>query len=961
MNAFADDARRVVVVVDQFEELFTIGRDASVRDRFMDQLVAAATDSTNTAVLVLLRADYYGMCGMHAGFARLLERSQVLVGAMSASELREVIVEPAARAGLRVDDDLVDVICRDAGSEPGALPLVSTALMETWARRADDTLTVAAYDNAGGVQGALASLADRAYASLEPPQQEVARRILLRLAAVGEGNDDVRRRADRREIDTIDGAPEVLAVLTDHRLITVDRESVEVAHEALLREWPRLREWLEEDREGRRLQHHIAQDANDWIAAGHDADRLYRGTRLAAAEEWVDAHPTDARTLELEFIDAGRAQREAEHVRAGRRARQLRILAAGLASLLVVSVVVGGLALVQRNRAKHSTLVADAGRIAAQARNMGADQLDLALLLAVQSRRLVESNATDGGLEAVLARMPPGFEYSQRIPQTYTGVAASPDGRRLAVAGADGVVTLADGGDWRSLHRLHGFPAGSFDYGAGVAFSGDGAKVAGGGNGTVIVWSADTGARVGRPLPVGSGLATVKFDPTDSTRLFTAAQDTARQWDLRDPDHPKRIAAYKFPQQGDNGYPLLSLSPNGRLLAVGSTTKHVTDVWDTRSGREVLTSVPGDAGGFTPDGSRLVLARGDRIVLVDPSTGATHGPALTGFRAANPALVVSPDGRYLAASDLVDNTMRVFDLTTGRQRGPFLRGLQRPLLPGRVPRRRPSRRRRHRSPDLVAVLGADVAARDAAAHALRGPRPGRAHLPVVDARRLPDHHGRPRGPGRASLAGVGRSRSRKVPRRSSRAPGPRRLQPRRQDRRHRPARRNRRPVRRRDRRADIGARCPPGASSATLDRLESSRRSDRDRVVRLFDRLVGRLRPASPPRPRAHTNRPGAPIVLWCHCMVQSGWAAHRGGRLRRRRSRLRRRKRPPPLDVPGSEPVPRRTGVQSRQCDRHDGRREHAEARSTSLRGGPSERSNGFRRTRASSSQPAASGSQWH
>ena len=133
MNAFADDARRVVVV-DQFEELFTTCRDTSVQDRFMDQLLAAATDSTNTAVLVLLRADYYGMCGAHAGFARLLERSQVLVGAMSASELREVIIEPAARAGLRVDDALVDVICRDAGSEPGALPLVSTALMETWAR-----------------------------------------------------------------------------------------------------------------------------------------------------------------------------------------------------------------------------------------------------------------------------------------------------------------------------------------------------------------------------------------------------------------------------------------------------------------------------------------------------------------------------------------------------------------------------------------------------------------------------------------------------------------------------------------------------------------------------------------------------------------------------------------------------------------------------------------------------------
>ena len=319
-----DHSRRRVVVVDQLEELFTTCSDPLVRAAFMDELSSIASNApANTAVVVALRADYYGNCGGHAGFARLLESSQVLVGAMSPAELRDAIVEPAERVGCHVDDAVVDLVCRDAGSEPGALPLVSTALMETWTRRDGDTLTAAAYESAGGVRGALARLADRAFTSLDDEQRLVARRVFLRLAQVGEGNDDVRRRAPRGEIDAIVGTSGVVEVLAAHRLVTVDRDSVEVAHEALLREWPRLRGWLEEDRDGRRLQARLADAATEWDREGRDPTLLYRATKLAAAAEWSVGHPNELTASESSFVAASRAA-EGEELRVARRSARRR-------------------------------------------------------------------------------------------------------------------------------------------------------------------------------------------------------------------------------------------------------------------------------------------------------------------------------------------------------------------------------------------------------------------------------------------------------------------------------------------------------------------------------------------------------------------------------------------------------------------------------------------------------------
>jgi DNA-binding SARP family transcriptional activator/energy-coupling factor transporter ATP-binding protein EcfA2 len=283
LEAAAPVGERLVLIVDQFEEVFTACADHAARDRFLRALVdAVSQDNSPLAVVVAMRADYYGACAEHVELARLLGQSQVLVTAMTEAELRRAVLEPARRAGLAVEEALVEAVCADALSEPGGLPLVSTALLQTWIRRSGHTLTLAGFAEAGGVRGAVARLAEGVYHSFDPAGRAVVRRIFLRLADPGGPTTDVRRRAAQAEVAADDGERAVLVQLINRRLVTATEDTVEVAHEALLREWPRLRGWLEEDRDGRRLHRQLGDAATAWDAEGRDEAGLYRGVRRVA-------------------------------------------------------------------------------------------------------------------------------------------------------------------------------------------------------------------------------------------------------------------------------------------------------------------------------------------------------------------------------------------------------------------------------------------------------------------------------------------------------------------------------------------------------------------------------------------------------------------------------------------------------------------------------------------------------
>ena len=341
VDGTSDD--RVILVVDQLEEMFTACGDEHERAAFADALAALADDPDRHVVVVLaIRADFYGRCAGYRALSAYMSANNVLVGPMRREELRRAIELPARRAGLRVEPRLVSALIGDVAEEPGGLPLLSTALVELWEERSGRTLGHTSYERSGGVNGAVARLAERAYQRLSPNERRRARAMLLRLTDADQAVP-VRRRVQLAELDaeTDDETARVLAVLTENRLVTVDEGTAEVAHEALLREWPRLRAWLEEDIEGRRLHQHLTHAAGEWADAGRDPAELYRGTRLGAALDWAAGHDHEPNELEREFLAASKVASEQEAERQLRTNRRLRALLAGAGVLLAAAVVAG--------------------------------------------------------------------------------------------------------------------------------------------------------------------------------------------------------------------------------------------------------------------------------------------------------------------------------------------------------------------------------------------------------------------------------------------------------------------------------------------------------------------------------------------------------------------------------------------------------------------------------------------
>ena len=662
-----------MVVIDQFEEIVTLCRDQEERERFAGALVDAVTDPDVPAVVVpVVRADYYGALAVHPDLARLFGQSQLLVGAMTDDELRRAITAPARRAGLALADGLVDAVCADAGSEPGALPLVSTAMAETWTRRDATTLTLSGYREAGGVHGALARLADDVYGGLDDAGRALAQRLFLRLAEPGEGTDDLRRRMPREEFSAGGSAgDEVLDAFVGRRLIVADGASVEVAHEALLREWPRLRTWLEEDRDGRRLHRQVTEAATTWAAEGRDPGLLYRGTRLGAAQDWAASHPDALNVAERAFLDASVAGQQHELLAARRTARRLRSLAGAMAAFLAVALVAGGLALVQGSRAHHqaatahraaaaadaarSTAVAaqtvsDATALASQARVLLPDQLDQALLLAAQARRLDASTTTDGALEAVLSHLRGGLDHQVNVGQPAGFCTdASPDGRLLAAAGADGVVVYS---------ATSGLPVRTLPAKLGMyscaQFSADSARlVAGGTDDSVYVWDVASGHQIGTTISVvGRSVFFAVFAGDD--RIVTATVDGALTvWDITDPAHPAPIGApyaatsSVLTNTSDTTLvPRPFVAPGSDLLAFNLLGR--TEVWDLTTHTPPYAALPGVAVGESPDGSTLATAVGGQVLLWDTATGRRRGRPLPGFVAGGGFVLFSPDGRRAA-------------------------------------------------------------------------------------------------------------------------------------------------------------------------------------------------------------------------------------------------------------------------------------------------------------------------
>lgn len=406
----SQEAGDTVVVVDQFEELFALCDDPAERAAFLDVLGAAVEPERRLRVVIAVRADFFGRCAEHHAFAAALREATLLVGTMNPTELRQAIVKPAAAVGLIVERELTAKIIEEVCERPGGLPLMSHALLETWRRRKGRTLTLAAYQAAGGVNGALTRTAEQLYTQCPAEQAEFVRRILLRLITPGEGAQDTSRPADRAELEVQDSTGEpadaaaVLERLARARLITLDGDTVHLAHEALITAWPRLRSWVDDARDRLRLHRRLTQDARTWDELDRDPGAVYRGTRLTAVEEAFTEHREDLTAVESAFLDAGVVAREQEQHAAARTSRRLRTLVASLSTLLVLALLAGVVAWQQNRNSNRQAIQTAARRVAAVADGLRSFDPKLAMRLSVAAWHIADLPESRSALLASLAR-----------------------------------------------------------------------------------------------------------------------------------------------------------------------------------------------------------------------------------------------------------------------------------------------------------------------------------------------------------------------------------------------------------------------------------------------------------------------------------------------------------------------------------------------------------------------------
>ncbi|MGX9889326.1 nSTAND1 domain-containing NTPase [Streptomyces sp. NPDC002276] len=662
-------ASHALLIVDQFEELFTLAPEGE-RESFADQLCDLAR--AGLPVVIGMRADFYGHCLTHPGLREALRVRSLPLGPMTAQEMRQAITEPAAAAGLTLEPGLVNVLMKDLGArdcETGALPLLSHALRATWQHRDDGRLTVAGYEATGGVHRAVATTAERAYAQLTPAGRETARRVLLSLVRVGDGSEaDTRRRIDHTEHHE-PAALSVVEEFTRARLLTADAGSVEISHEALLHAWPRLRQWIDADRVGLLLRQELADAASTWNGGDRDDSLLYRGSRLAAAEEWSAAHPARTTPLIEAFLKTGRCHEQ-------RGIRRLRRLVAALAVLFLAATAALISTVVQKREADTRRDQATSARLVAQSDAVRRADPALAAQLAFAARKAARSAESDGAL--LSSSSTPYVTRYLGGGTDATVSAMSPDHRLIAVGTRRGRVAVWDTRG-PAPHRpvILRVSASAVTR---IAIDPHGVMAVAAATGPVRMWKLRDALAHDPPwtLPHSVGKVTGMAFSLDGTRLVTGdASGVLSLWDTTRISRPYRLHHW----QGHTGQITdLSLSGDGRVLATIGTD-HQAFTWgltDPGNPARHRVEVPGSqptlhAVALSADGHTLALTAYGRTCPVWLARVDAHAvTSRLNWLYASPNIAIdlalSPDGRTLAVGES-DSTVRLWN--TADHWGPF--------------------------------------------------------------------------------------------------------------------------------------------------------------------------------------------------------------------------------------------------------------------------------------------------
>ena len=716
-----DSDSEIFLFIDQFEEVFTLVENEKVTNSFIENLhTVVNAPNSRLRLVVTLRADFYDRPLLRPEMSELMQKSTEVVVPLNKDELAEAIIEPAKHVGVSWDSGLIGTIISEVIEQPGALPLLQYALSEMFERRVGNTITNEAYQAIGGVRGALARRADEIFNEMNEQEREATRQLFLRLITLGEGTEDTRRRAMLAEVTSAAKDTQIANTVIDKlgksRLITFDRDPItrnptlEVTHEAIIREWKRLRSWLDESREDVRQERVLANIAEEWVEANKDQSFLLQGSRLRQFSRWAESTNLALTGIEKDYLDASvseyKRKEEAEQARIARERQleqravnNLRLLVGVLLAAFAIAIGLSIFALNQsriaqdeRDRAEASAFESRSLALQASARQALSDgDTDLALVLALEANEIDNDVSAQQTLIEVVQAAGTETLFTGHLAEV-TGVAFSPDGTTAASSSWDATVKIWNTETGETLQTIEGH-SGDVES---IAFHPNGQYIlSGAADFYAILWDINTGEEIRRFGLHGGPVRAVTFSPDGQFALTGSRDFTVTLWDINSGEklntfegHGAAVRSVDFSPDGrfalsggrdaiiwsletgeivnrlvtNSAVKSVAFSPDGQFVITGATNGAL-ELWNAATGnleRQLLeTGAEIESLAYHPNGQQIITGTVDGVIHVWDVNRGAELYQLIGHQDAVFGLSISPDGRFLISSSK-DKTMRLW-------------------------------------------------------------------------------------------------------------------------------------------------------------------------------------------------------------------------------------------------------------------------------------------------------------